>query len=194
MRRPAALAAVLLALLAVQGTASADPNVPDDHLAQSILDVRTTQATLDVKTSEAALDLRTAASIQPLEVEETKGSQVTVSLSADVLFDFNKATLTPAAKRRIATLAPRLRNATGVIQVSGHSDSIGAPDYNLKLSRQRAEAVKAELLSVLGTTNARINAQGFGETKPVAPNKIGENDNPDGRSKNRRVEITFQKT
>ncbi|MBO2454618.1 OmpA family protein [Actinomadura barringtoniae] len=194
MRRPLTLTAALLALLSVPSIANADPNVPDANLAKSILDVKAGEAAFDVKTSAAVLDLRTADSIKPLEEEQTKGSQVTVSLSADVLFDFNKATLTPTAKRRIAALAPRLRDASGTVQVSGHSDAIGAPAYNLTLSRQRAEAVKAELLTVLAATNTRINAQGFGETKPVAPNKIGDKDNPDGRAKNRRVEVSFQKS
>jgi len=194
MKRTAVITIALLAVLAPPGIAGADPNVPDGNLAQSILDVKTAEATLDVKASEAVLGLRIAESIQPLEEEQTKGSQVTVSLSADVLFDFNEATLTDAAKRRLAALAPRLREVSGVIQVSGHSDSIGAPSYNLDLSRRRAEAVKAELTRVLNGTTVRIDAKGFGETKPVAPNKIGDKDNPDGRAKNRRVEVSFNKT
>jgi outer membrane protein OmpA-like peptidoglycan-associated protein len=196
MKRPATLAAALVVLLAlpgVAGVAGADPTVPDGNLGQSILDLKTAEATLDVKAPESVFDLRLAESIQPLEEEQTKGSQVTVRLSADVLFDFNEATLTPAAKRRIAALAPRLRGAPGVVRVSGHSDSLGATDYNMTLSRRRAEAVKAELQRVLGDTSTRITATGLGETKPVAPNKIGDKDNPDGRAKNRRVEISFDK-
>jgi outer membrane protein OmpA-like peptidoglycan-associated protein len=185
MRRPAVIAAVLALTLAVPGIAGADPVVDDEQLATSV-------QTIDL--SRHVLDIELLKSVLPLESEETAGGQVTVRLSADVLFDFNKATLTEAARHRIARLAPRLRRATGTIQVSGHSDAIGAPAYNLSLSTQRAEAVKAELARVLNGSTVRIEARGHGETKPVAPNTSGGKDDPDGRAKNRRVDITFQKS
>ncbi|MEU5880356.1 OmpA family protein [Spirillospora sp. NPDC047279] len=194
MRRPIAGAAAFLLVLALPGVAGADPVVPETELQRSVRDLRTAAATLDVRAADAVHDIRVTESVQPLEVEQSDGAKVTVRISSDVLFDFGEATLTAAAKRRIAQLAPRLRQATGTVQVSGHSDAIGAPGYNLTLSRQRAEAVKAELTRLLSGTNARIAATGFGETRPVAPNKVGDRDDPDGRAKNRRVDITFQKS
>lgn len=188
VRRLIAVAGVLSLTLAVPSVAgagaAAEPNVPEGNLTQSVLSI-------DPNSAVRGIDLSGA--VVPLEEEETSGSQVTVSISADVLFDFNKATLTDAARRRITTLAPRLRAAKGTVQVSGHSDSVGDPGYNQTLSEQRAEAVKAELQKALNGAGPRIEAKGYGETKPVAPNEQGGKDDPKGRAKNRRVEITYEK-
>ncbi|TDD81022.1 OmpA family protein [Actinomadura darangshiensis] len=184
MRRLVAVAGVAALTLAVPSVAGADPNVPEGNLTNSVLSIDPGSAVRGIDLSDAVI---------PLEEEETSGSQVTVRISADVLFDFGKATLTRAAKRRIAELAPRLRAAKGAVQVSGHSDSIGDSGYNLTLSEQRAEAVKAELQNALKGANLRIGAKGYGETKPVAPNEQNGKDDPAGRAKNRRVEVTYEK-
>lgn len=184
VRRPAVLASALALVLAVPAVAGADPGVPEPNRSQSVLSI-------DAGTSVHGIDLREA--VIPLEEEEGDGGQVTVRISADVLFDFGKATLTATARRRIAELAPRLRGARSAVQVAGHSDSIGDPAYNLSLSEQRAEAVKSELANALTGTSPRIEAKGYGETKPVAPNEQGGKDDPAGRAKNRRVEITYEK-
>ncbi|MFC6878325.1 MULTISPECIES: OmpA family protein [Actinomadura] len=169
------------------------PNVPDGNLTAAVrgLDASGAVRGLDAAGSVRGIDI--ASSIKPLETEEAQGSEVTVRISADVLFDFGKADLTDAARRRIGDLAPRLRQATGTVEVSGHSDAVGDDGYNLRLSKRRAEAVKAELLRTLNGANVTVKAEGFGETKPVAPNKKGDKDDPEGRAKNRRVDITFQK-
>jgi outer membrane protein OmpA-like peptidoglycan-associated protein len=184
-RRPIVIAGVLAAALAVPAVAGAEPNVPDGNLAASVLPI-------GAGTAVYAIDLRQA--VIPLEEERTSGGQVTVSISADVLFDFGKATLTTDARHRIADLAPRLRNVDGTVQVSGHSDSIGSPAYNLGLSQRRADAVKAELRSALGGAGVQVEAKGYGETRPIASNTLGGKDNPTGRAKNRRVDITFDKS
>lgn len=183
LRRPAVLAGALALVLAAPAAAGADPGVPDQNLAQSVLSI-------DADASVHGIDLQQ--SVVSLEEEETGGRQVTVRISADVLFDFGKATLTGTARRRIAELAPRLRGARGAVEVSGHSDSIGDPAYNMTLSEQRAEAVKAELAGAL-RGGPRIEAKGYGETKPVVPNEQGGKDDPAGRAKNRRVEIVYEK-
>lgn len=184
MRRPIVIAGVLALVLGAPAVAGADPSVPDGNLTKSVLSIDTGRAVNGIDLSEAVI---------PLEEEENSGAQVTVRISADVLFDFGKATLTDTARRRIADLAPRLRDAKGTVQVSGHSDSIGDPGYNLTLSEERAEAVKAELQDALEGAAPRIQAKGYGETKPVAPNEQGGKDDPEGRAKNRRVEITYEK-
>ncbi|QKG22055.1 OmpA family protein [Actinomadura verrucosospora] len=185
MRRTAFVAGVLGAALAGPpvAAAAADPGAPNPNLTASVL-------SLDTGASVAGLGLEQ--SVVPLEEEKTDGGQVTVSISADVLFDFGKATLTAAARRRIAELAPRLRQARGAVQVSGHSDSVGDAAYNQTLSKQRADAVKAELQNVLAGAGPRIDAKGYGETRPVAPNEKGGKDDPEGRAKNRRVEIAYR--
>ncbi|MCK4502076.1 MAG: OmpA family protein, partial [Desulfuromonadales bacterium] len=68
----------------------------------------------------------------------------------------------------------------------GHTDSTGAAAYNQKLSEQRAAAVKAQLAEKFNITATNMTARGFGEEQPVANNQT-----PEGRSQNRRVEVSF---
>jgi len=68
-------------------------------------------------------------------------------------------------------------------EVSGHTDNVGTPDYNLKLSDARAAAVKAWLVQQ-GVAAARLTSRGYGDTRPLVPNTTDEN-----RFKNRRVEL-----
>jgi outer membrane protein OmpA-like peptidoglycan-associated protein len=68
-------------------------------------------------------------------------------------------------------------------EVGGHTDSDGADDYNLKLSQQRADAVKDQLIK-MGIEAARLSAKGYGETKPISDNTTFE-----GKANNRRVEF-----
>ncbi|MDL4819640.1 OmpA family protein [Actinomadura opuntiae] len=185
MRRTIAVAGAAALVLAVPSGAEAGPVVPDPNLAASVHTIATAPAV-------HAIDLSRA--VVPLESEDVNGSQVTVHISADVLFDFGKAALTGPARSRIADLVPRLRGARGTVQVSGHTDAIGSPPYNLDLSQRRADAVKAELARALGSAGPQIEAKGYGETRPIAPNTTGGKDDPSGRAKNRRVDITFEKS
>ncbi|XRQ11816.1 OmpA family protein [Actinomadura welshii] len=184
MRRTILVTGALGALLAVPSVATAAPDVPDSNLTESVH---------SLETGKSVLDLALAESVVPLETEEDDGGQVTLRISADVLFDFGKATLTDAAKRRIGRLAERLGGVGGTVEVSGHTDSVGSDDYNQTLSKRRAEAVKTELRGALQGSDLRIEAKGYGETQPVAPNEKGGKDDPDGRAKNRRVDITYEK-
>jgi outer membrane protein OmpA-like peptidoglycan-associated protein len=76
-------------------------------------------------------------------------------------------------------------NPTWTIAIRGHTDSLGAPDYNLNLSARRAEAVKQAIVSGHGINPGRISTSGAGMTEPKAPN-----DTLQGRAQNRRVELT----
>jgi OOP family OmpA-OmpF porin len=89
-----------------------------------------------------------------------------VTLSADVLFDFNKATLKDAGKLKLDELADRLRGASlDEIKIVGHADRIGNPQYNKRLSEERAKTVKDYLES---RANARsIQTAGRGSAEPV---------------------------
>ncbi len=114
------------------------------------------------------------------------GTRITIDDS--VLFDFNKDSLRPAAKDTMAKLAVvfadlKIARAT----ISGHTDAIGTDEYNQDLSERRANSVKQALLALKVTT--ALDAIGYGETKPVAPNRLNGKDNPAGRQANRRVEI-----
>ncbi|QYO61927.1 OmpA family protein [Leptolyngbya sp. 7M] len=114
------------------------------------------------------------------------------TLPADILFDFDKAELRPDAEAALQQISSSIiqRFADASIQINGHTDSIGSDAYNLDLSKRRAESVRQWL-----TTNKNMNpdqmiVEGLGENQPVAPNTNPDgSDNPQGRQKNRRVEI-----
>ena len=71
-----------------------------------------------------------------------------------------------------------------IIEIAGHTDNVGSPEANMKLSKGRAESVRQYLLQTYGLPQNMVVAQGYGETQPIA-----SNDDPDGRAKNRRVEV-----
>nr|WP_143590337.1 OmpA family protein [Thermoactinospora rubra] len=126
--------------------------------------------------------------VQSLRSQVSQNGRTRVTISSDVLFAFGKAELTEAAKREIAALAPALR---GTVRVEGHTDALGTPAYNLRLSRLRALRVKQELDRLTGG-GVRIVAVGYGEARPIAPNTRDGKDYPAGRARNRRVVIVYQ--
>jgi outer membrane protein OmpA-like peptidoglycan-associated protein len=102
----------------------------------------------------------------------------------DVLFAFDKATLSPEALRNVDKLADFLRkHPNRSVLIEGHTDSVGSDEYNLDLSEKRAEAVKNALVSK-GVGEERITPKGYGKKYPVASNETS-----DGRQLNRRVEV-----
>lgn len=104
----------------------------------------------------------------------------------DVQFDFDKAELKETSRRAINTVCELLKKYPFmVIEVRGHTDNAGDKNYNLKLSQQRADNVKAELIKC-GTQPERIKATGYGDSMPIA-----DNNTKDGRSKNRRTEFVI---
>jgi outer membrane protein OmpA-like peptidoglycan-associated protein len=117
-----------------------------------------------------------------LETRETaRGLIVNVS---DVLFDFNKFTLKPGAREKLALVAGILLAYPGLkIQVEGHTDSVGTDEYNMKLSQQRADAVR-EYLTAQNVPPNFLSAMGMGKGDPVATNATAA-----GRQRNRRVEM-----
>jgi len=69
-----------------------------------------------------------------------------------------------------------------IIEIAGHTDNVGSPETNIKLSKERAESVRQYLLQTYGLPQNMVAAQGYGDAQPIAAN-----DTPDGREKNRRV-------
>lgn len=135
------------------------------------------------------IDVDASTSNLDLSVTEKKNK---VSLAADVLFEFDKATLNAKGKARVAEAAAILKKkARGKVQVNGYTDAKGSDSYNLSLSQRRAVAVQKELQKHLSGTGITLAPKGYGEADPVAPNTIDGNDNPRGRKLNRRVEITY---
>lgn len=121
------------------------------------------------------------------------GQQLSIDLDADVLFDFDKYTLRPVANdtlRKVGQVAASYPKSPMLIE--GHTDSKGTHAYNMRLSQNRADAVKSWLVQNASIAGSRITTQGWGETKPVAPNRKPDgSDDPEGRQKNRRVEIVL---
>ncbi|TKJ70545.1 hypothetical protein PspCFBP13508_18520 [Pseudomonas sp. CFBP13508] len=121
--------------------------------------------------------------VKPVE-PAPQSEVITLSDAGNVLFDFDKSDLTPAAKAQLDTLMDKLRNADVVsIKVIGHTDSKGSDAYNQALSERRASSVAAYLLSQ-GLAPNKLTSEGRGESEPVADNATDE-----GRAENRRVEL-----
>ena len=125
--------------------------------------------------------------VTSLKPVESCGTVIT--LEDSILFDFGKSDIRPDAAQTLSTLATVLNNAkVPAAHIYGHTDSVSDEAFNQKLSEDRANAVMNDL-SKNGVT-ATLDATGYGETKPVAPNENPDgSDNPAGRALNRRVEI-----
>ena len=101
----------------------------------------------------------------------------------------NKATLKPRAREKLSKLSGVLLGCAGEykLQIEGHTDSTGTDAYNQKLSGARAESVR-DFLVEQGIPSERIlSTEGFGRTRPIAPNDTRSN-----REKNRRVDIVIE--
>ena len=113
---------------------------------------------------------------------------VTVRLK-NIYFDFDKTTLKSESFIELDKVVDLLKNIPSVeIEISGHTDSKGADEYNLNLSQGRSQSVVDYLISQ-GIESYRLSAHGYGESKP-----IDTNDTDEGRANNRRVEFTVLKT
>lgn len=127
------------------------------------------------------------APVESLKPVESCGTVIT--LEDGVLFDFGKSDIRSDAAQTLKALAGVLNNAkVPTAHIYGHTDSISDEAFNLQLSQERADAVSAELKK--DGVSAILDATGYGESKPVAPNENADgSDNPAGRALNRRVEI-----
>ncbi|MGD0145110.1 MAG: OmpA family protein, partial [Rhizomicrobium sp.] len=126
--------------------------------------------------------------IKPLKTEQLRiGGPPPQACTIEVYgvnFDFNKSVLRPDSEPMLKQILALFTNAPGFsAEIGGHTDNIGTPDYNLKLSDARAAAVKA-WLQAHGVAAARVASHGYGDTRPLLPNTTDEN-----RAKNRRVEL-----
>ena len=125
--------------------------------------------------------------VESLKPVESCGTLIT--LEDGVLFDFGKSDIRADAAQTLGKLATVLTNAkVPAAHIYGHTDSVSDEAFNQQLSEARANAVSGELKKD-GVT-ATMDATGYGESKPVAPNENADgSDNPAGRALNRRVEI-----
>lgn len=142
---------------------------------------------------------RAITELRVIEVESMQENMVTVDADAmakgiseegrialyGVLFDHDSATIKPESKATLDQIAMLLNDNPDLeIVVVGHTDNQGSLEYNMDLSKQRAKAVEAALVSDYGIAQNRLSAWGVGYLSPVASNR-----NDAGRAKNRRVEL-----
>ncbi|GEM_PF-1802550 len=131
------------------------------------------------------------------ELEPYKLIKVTkkkIVIKQKIYFETGKAIIRPESFPVLDEIAQVLKDNPGLrIRIEGHTDSVGPASYNLRLSQKRANAVRNYLISK-GIDPSRLEAVGYGESRPIAPNTT-----PEGRAKNRRVEFviishSFEKT
>ncbi len=114
---------------------------------------------------------------------QRQGNDLNLIIPENVTFDFDRAELKPQGQATLGRLAGVLSQyPQTIIEITGHADSTGDANYNMKLSDRRAAAVASYLTS--HGVSQRIISSGVGESSPIATN-----DTPDGRAQNRRVEI-----
>jgi outer membrane protein OmpA-like peptidoglycan-associated protein len=179
-------AAALVLLLASGGAAAQDQELPPGAKLK-VVDVV-------FKVVDIAFKVESfGGQVADLQVKETE-TEVRIELAADVLFEFDKATLLPKAEDTLKKAAEFVRQrAAGVVRIEGHTDAKGDDAYNQRLSERRADSVR-QWFTRNGLGDLRFSSRGLGETRPVAPNtKPDGADDPDGRQKNRRVEIVIGK-
>ena len=144
-------------------------------------------ATVSAKPVPKAGKVGTFPSIDAAKPVQSCGTVIT--LEDSVLFDFGSSELRGQASTTLTNLATVIKDSKAPkVQVQGHTDSVSDDAFNQKLSEQRAQAVSNALKS--DGVAADLEAVGYGETKPVAPNENPDgSDNPAGRRLNRRVEV-----
>ena len=112
------------------------------------------------------------------------GEGIKITFDSGILFDIDKSDLRPVSQTNLAELAKILNKYPDTnILVEGHTDDTGTDEYNMTLSKDRAQAV-ALYLATVEVKSARFSTAGYGETQPIVMN-----DTPEGRQKNRRVDI-----
>jgi outer membrane protein OmpA-like peptidoglycan-associated protein len=117
---------------------------------------------------------------------ERVGEGIKITFSSGILFDVDKANLKDPYKGELSQLATILNKYEDTnILLAGHTDSTGSDEYNLELSRRRAQSV-ANYLATQNVNSTRFTTQGYGKSDPIA-----SNDTAEGRSQNRRVEVAI---
>lgn len=193
-RAPILLAAALLA--AAGGSWAQEPPYKAEirDLQATILDLKglPSDASGGISDLNAQVD-GLAARHDALSVRQDKNA-VTVAMLGDVLFDFDKTAIRPAAEPTLRDIASLIKSSSaGTVTIEGHTDAKGSASYNKDLSLRRAQAV-AQWLASHGVDKSRLAVKGLGNTQPVQSNRLANGaDNPQGRAQNRRVEFVLPK-
>lgn len=195
--RAAALGGCALLVLALAPPVHADDNGGGGSVAEMnpnpVAEAPIVELNTPVEEMSAPVrDLVTSTENEDGSLTDAEGSdERTVTLDADVLFDFDESDLTSDAEEVLAEAAEIVESdAPGqTVRIDGYTDDVGEEDYNQDLSEDRAEAVHTYLEDQLDDSDFTV--EGHGASDPVAPNEIDGEDNPDGREQNRRVELSF---
>src|SRR5438132_783617 len=190
----AAFLFIALSILACGSVVRAQ-NDPQVEIAKKQAQLERQRIELEKKSLELQqkeLDLEKAR--QEFEAQQS-GRSLSMNLSGDVLFDYDKAVLKPEAEQALNKVAVVLSQfPESKVTVEGYTDSKGTKATNMQLSRERALAVKDWLVKNGGVLAANVSTKGFGEQYAIAPNTNGDGtDNPLGRALNRRVSIIVEK-
>ncbi len=190
--RGRAFIALLAAGPLVLGTALGASAQPDEPLS---IDNLPTLDEATISQQRQAIDVPDITSvtippeIAPFEPEvSSQGGDTIVTLNTDVLFEFGKAKLSDPAQEAVRDAVDDVPKKAKV-HIDGFTDSVGSTADNLALSKKRAREV-ADVIEK-DRDDLDLTVKGRGEQRPVAPNESGGKDNPEGREKNRRVEIRY---
>lgn len=115
--------------------------------------------------------------------------EVSIILSSDVLFDINSSDLSADAQDILEQVSQEIDDATSSeVSIDGHADNTGDDSINLPLSKERAESVESALNALITREGLTFEVEGHGSADPIADNETEE-----GRERNRRVSVTFEK-
>jgi len=127
-------------------------------------------------------------SVDPVDDTDEQGDETVVTLSSDILFDTDDASLSKSAAAKVGTLVDDVPKGAAV-KIYGHTDSVDDDAHNQDLSERRAKAVAAAVRSA--RADLKLDVQGFGEAQLKKPETGDEASVAESRAENRRVEIRY---
>ena len=173
-------------------TVPADPAASGTEIETGDDDGAATELEIGASETASELERRISETLSELDAEQ-RGADTVVVIPEQVLFAFGEHELLPEAATVLDRLVEVMQHyGSAPVRVDGHTDAIGSDAANQALSERRAQAVVDHLVAA-GVDPGRLRAQGFGESRPVAPNTHPDGaDDPDGRARNRRVEVVLE--
>lgn len=175
----------LLATAVAPGAVAANASPSDmDTVTAAQIEEATTPIELDGRTTKIELSEATS----PVAVESVEGGSTVTILASDIIFEFGRANVVQDARAAVEKAVESAPHGAKVT-VDGYTDSIGDAASNIRLSTQRADAVAGVIRAK--RPDLDVTTKGHGEESPVAANTSGGKDDPAGRAKNRRVQISF---
>ena len=172
---------------------ASDPATETPRLAIELTQAEATPVATTAPTPAKDSDSAAMARLRDALGARQTAEGLLVTLGGDVLFEFGKADILPAAEPTLRQLADLIgMTDPKTVIVTGHTDAIGPESTNVDLSLQRAVAVSIWLEKVGGVSGPKLEKRGYGEKMAVAWNQHRDGrDNPEGRRQNRRVEVTL---